>query len=203
MSLPLKLIAGLGNPGLKYAGTRHNVGFWFIDHLASNHQLLFNLDAKFYSDTARIKSAGIDCRLLKSNTFMNESGRAVLAIATFYGIEPQEMLIVHDEIDLDAGVVRLKVGGGHGGHNGIRDIMERSGNGDFIRMRIGVGHPGSKDDVVHHLLHEKPDTNDRSLIDDAIERALDVMPIVFKGELNKVMTKLNVNKKPQVTSDQN
>jgi len=191
----LKLIAGLGNPGLKYTETRHNAGFWFVDRLASNNQLLFNLNAKFFGNIARYNAGEIDCRLLKPETFMNESGRAVLAVAGYYNIEPEEMLIVHDEIDLDAGVIRLKKGGGHGGHNGIRDIMEQSGNGDFMRMRIGVGHPGNKDDVVQHLLHDKPSSDDQSLIDSAIERALEVMPLVFNGELNKAMTKLNVNNK--------
>ncbi len=193
----MKLIAGLGNPGLKYTETRHNAGFWFVNRLASNNQLLFNLNSKFFGYLARYNAGEIDCRLLKPETFMNESGRAVLAVAGYYNIEPEEMLIVHDEIDLDAGVIRLKKGGGHGGHNGIRNIMEQSGNGDFMRMRIGVGHPGNKDDVVQHLLYDKPSSDDRSLIDSAIERALEVMPLVFNGELNKAMTKLNVNNKPK------
>ncbi|MEX2353356.1 MAG: aminoacyl-tRNA hydrolase [Gammaproteobacteria bacterium] len=191
MPAALKLIVGLGNPGPEYTETRHNAGFWFADRLASQYQTGFSPEKKFHGETARLVSGETDSRLLKPAIFMNRSGQAVQAISEYYRVKPEEMLIVHDEIDLPPGVVRLKKGGGHGGHNGLRDIIEKTGNGDFLRLRLGVGHPGHKDDVVNYVLR-RPSAEEKKLMDDAITRALDIMPLVLNGELNKAMTLLNV-----------
>jgi PTH1 family peptidyl-tRNA hydrolase len=195
----IKLVVGLGNPGSDYAETRHNAGFWFIDELVSIHHAGFSPDRKFFGETARFSFEGSDVRVLRPDTFMNHSGRAVKAITDYYGLEPAEVLVAHDEIDLAAGTVRIKQGGGHGGHNGLRDIIEQTGNPDFLRLRIGVSHPGSKDDVIDYVLH-KPGKEDRKIIHDSIMRAVEIMPLVFNGELNKAMTLLNTKDQSQVTS---
>lgn len=204
MPSPLKLIVGLGNPGPKHADTRHNAGFWLIDVLAEQHRAAWTGEAKFHGDTARISAGGGECRLLKPGTYMNRSGRAVQAIGGYYAIEPGEILVVHDEIDLEPGTVRLKQGGGHGGHNGLRDIIEQTGRKDFMRLRIGVGHPGHKDDVIGYVL-KKPGAEERLAIMGGIERALEVMPLVMAGELEKAMTKLHTkdSQKSQDSSDGN
>lgn len=189
----MKLIVGLGNPGPEHTETRHNAGFWFLDGLAAIHQLGFVPEKKFHGVTARLVSGDIDCRLLKPRTFMNNSGRAVRAISDYYDIKAGEILIVHDEIDLETGTVRLKQGGGHGGHNGLRDIIEQMGNSDFLRLRIGVAHPGIKKEVINHVL-QRPGTEEKKIIDEAIKRGLDIMPLLFNGELNKAMTLLHTVK---------
>ena len=199
MPVPLKLIVGLGNPGARYASTRHNAGFWFVDRLAMQQRCDLARQARLYGYLGRLSVDGVDCRLLKPDTYMNESGRAVRAVLDYFRIQPQEALIVHDEIDLEPGVVRLKQGGGHGGHNGLRDIVQVLGNGDFPRLRIGVGHPGHKDDVIDYVL-KKAGADEQELIDDAISRALDVMPLVLSGEMEKAMTALHTNNKPPATS---
>ena len=185
-----KLLVGLGNPGQKYSETRHNAGFWFVDRLAAAQDLGFRREAKFHGETATLRFPGHDCRVLKPTTYMNESGRAVQAAMHFYGLTPAELLVVHDEIDLPPGVARLKRGGGHGGHNGLRDIVECLGEGGFLRLRLGVGHPGNADQVVDYVL-DRPRAAERALIDDAIRRALDVMPLVFDGHLQKAMKELH------------
>ena len=149
-------------------------------------------------DCARLLIEGADVRVLKPETFMNNSGRAVKAITDYYGIEPTEILVAHDEIDLDVGIVRIKKGGGHGGHNGLRDIIEQTGDKEFLRLRIGVGHPGHKDDVINYVL-ERPGKDDDKKIKGSIDRAIEIMPLLFKGELNKAMTLLNA---PNNNSDQ-
>jgi PTH1 family peptidyl-tRNA hydrolase len=190
MPVPIKVIIGLGNPGPGYSDTRHNAGFWFVDELVGHLHGEFKQDKKFHGDTTRLLKDEIDCRILKPQVFMNHSGRAVQAIVDYFDYEPGEVLIAHDEIDLPPGTVRLKKGGGHGGHNGLRDIIEITGNNDFLRLRIGVGHPGDKDEVVDYVLN-RPSREDKREIDDAIERAIDIMPMVFRGEMNKAMTLLN------------
>ena len=152
MPSPIKLIVGLGNPGAEHTETRHNVGFWFIDTLAKKYSLTFRPESKFQSEVCRISIADIDCWLCKPVTYMNVSGQAVQAIANFYKIAIDEILVAHDEIDLNAGTVRLKKDGGHGGHNGLRDIIEKINGKNFIRLRIGVSHPGSKEQVTPHVL---------------------------------------------------
>lgn len=188
----IKLIVGLGNPGPEHTKTRHNAGFWFIENLARQTSCEFSVESRFHGETTRINSAGLDCRLLKPLTFMNESGRAVQAQLDYFNINSDEMLVVHDEIDLDSGIVRLKRGGGHGGHNGLRDIINKTGAKDFLRLRIGVGHPGQRESVTPHVLG-RPGSEDQKLIDTAIENALSVMPLVLKGDIQKAMNELHAN----------
>ena len=186
----MKLITGLGNPGADYSTTRHNAGFWFVDRLAEKYQAGFTAQKKFFGDLARIRAPGIDCLLFKPATYMNNCGRAVRAVSDYYRIEPAGILVVHDEIDLDAGVIRLKQGGGHGGHKGLRDISETLGASDYLRLRIGVSHPGDKTRVLAHVLG-RPDSGDAALIDNALQNGLEVLPFLFAGELDKAMTRLH------------
>ncbi len=195
MPSSLKLIVGLGNPGSEYSETRHNAGFWFLDRLAVDFRTSFSADRKFHGDTARLVAEGIDYRLLKPQTFMNRSGRAVQAVSDYYDIRPEEILVVHDEIDLDTGVVRLKQGGGHGGHNGLRDIIEQTGSKEFLRLRIGVGHPGHSSQVHNYVL-QRPGNEERKSLDTAMADVMEVMPLVLKGELNKAMSRLHTVNKP-------
>ncbi len=181
---------GLGNPGSDYSATRHNVGFWFVDRLAGQHQSRFAPDKKLVGDLARFSAPDVDCRLFKPATYMNESGRALQAVTDYYDIHSTETLIVHDDIDLDAGMIRLKQGGGHGGHKGLRDISEKLGNADYLRLRIGVSHPGNKTKVLAHVLG-RPGEEDAELIDTAIQRGIEVLPLLFAGELDKAMTWLH------------
>ncbi len=186
----LKLIAGLGNPGPDYAATRHNAGFWFLHRLAAQFSAHFSAASKFHGEVARLQAAGLDCRLLKPTTYMNESGRALKAMADYFNIAADELLVVHDEIDLDAGLVRLKQGGGHGGHNGVCDIISRLVTPNFLRLRIGVSRPGRRADVTPHVLG-RPGADEQALIEEAMERALSVMPQLFAGEYQKAMSALN------------
>ncbi|VAX14669.1 Peptidyl-tRNA hydrolase [hydrothermal vent metagenome] len=182
------MIVGLGNPGLEYEHTRHNAGFWFLDAL--NSSTPFRKEKKFYGEIARMFLGGQDVWLLKPDTFMNNSGQAVLALAQFYKIGLEHILVVHDDLDLPPGVVRLKQGGGHGGHNGLRDIISRLGGNGFLRLRLGIGHPGDKRKVHGHVL-KKTSTDDQIEIDRAIDRALAVLPRVVEGELQKAMNELH------------
>lgn len=186
----IQLIVGLGNPGAEYSRTRHNAGFWFVERLADHFGAVFSSESRFHGETARINRDGIDCRLLKPSTFMNESGRAVQSILDYFRIESHKMLVAHDEIDLDSGIVRLKKEGGHGGHNGLRDIISCTGKKDFLRLRIGVGHPGRKDAVTPHVLG-KPGSEDQRLIDQGIDRVMTVMPKLFAGDVQKAMSELH------------
>ena len=148
------------------------------------------MENKFSGEISRITSHNIDCRLLKPQTYMNESGRSVLSVVNFYKIEPEEILVVHDEIDFEPGKVRLKEGGGHAGHNGLRDIISRIGNKNFLRLRIGVGHPGEKEKVVGSVL-SRPSKIDQTLIDTSINESLKIMPLLFDGKVNQAMTELH------------
>ncbi len=186
----LQLIAGLGNPGPDYSATRHNVGFWFVERLAEQGGGRFTAEKKLHGELARIDAPRGGCRLFKPAVFMNHSGRAVRAVADYYRIPPAAVLVVHDDIDLDAGVIRLKRGGGHGGHNGLRDISEKLGDDGYLRLRIGVGHPGHKDAVTPHVLG-RPAGTDAALIDAAMQRGLEILPLLYAGETGKAMTRLN------------
>ena len=190
LSFDIKLIVGLGNPGPKYSETRHNAGFWFVEDLASQYRSRFLPEKKFHGEVARINLEGKDIWLLKPETYMNRSGLSVVSLAAFYKIAPENILVAHDEIDLKAGTARLKSGGGHGGHNGLRDIISHLGTKDFQRLRIGVDHPGSKDLVVDYVL-KRPDSKDRQAIEDSINDALRVMPKVAAGEWEKAMHQLH------------
>jgi peptidyl-tRNA hydrolase, PTH1 family len=186
---PVQLVAGLGNPGPGYTETRHNAGFWFVETLAHRHGGGFRLENKFAGETARITLDGQEVWLLKPQTFMNRSGRSVKLLASFYKIPVEAILVVHDEIDLPPGAARLKRGGGHGGHNGLRDIIAHLGN-EFLRLRVGVGHPGHKDQVVDYVL-QRPSRDDEADILRSIDQGLDVMPEVVAGELERAMHKLH------------
>ena len=150
----IRLIVGLGNPGREYETTRHNAGYWWLDELARLQNLSFKSESKFHGLAARGQLHGHEMLLLKPQTFMNVSGRAVGALAQFYKIAPAEMLVVHDELDLPPGVARLKMGGGHGGHNGLKDIIAHLGSKDFWRLRLGIGHPGERADVAGYVLND-------------------------------------------------
>ncbi|MBI3222975.1 MAG: aminoacyl-tRNA hydrolase [Nitrosomonadales bacterium] len=186
----IRLIVGLGNPGQEYEATRHNAGFWWLDELARTHKLNFKSEAKFHGLTARGQLHGQDLFLLKPQTFMNHSGRAVAALAQFYKIAPAEMLVVHDELDLPPGVARLKTGGGHGGHNGLKDIIAHLGTRDFWRLRIGIGHPGERAEVANFVLND-PRREERELIDRAMQHAQHVADLIIAGKTEAAMLKLH------------
>lgn len=189
----IQLVAGLGNPGNKYAQTRHNAGFWFVDEVARRCGAHFQADNRHKSEVARCTLHGHDCRLQKPQAFMNCSGGPVSTLARFYQIPRNGILVVHDELDLPAGTVRLKKDGGHGGHNGLRDLIPQLGGNDFLRLRIGIGHPGHREDVTGHVL--KPATaEERRLIDQAIEAAIDVLPRLLAGEVEAAMKDLHTIK---------
>ncbi len=189
----IQLIVGLGNPGSEYEPTRHNAGFWFVDDLARRCRGDFRAEPRFHSEVTRCRIDGHECRLQKPLTFMNRSGQAVGALMRFFKIPVEQILVVHDELDLSPGTVRLKKGGGHGGHNGLRDLISHLGGKDFYRLRIGIGHPGHRDQVVDYVL-KKPSSDDRRLIEDAIYDALDVMPDVVAGEFERAMHTLHTQK---------
>lgn len=190
MSKPLKLIVGLGNPGPEHLMTRHNAGFWFIDALARELGLNFNADKKFSAETCRFQQGDTDCWLCKPQTYMNESGTAVQAMMNYYRIAADEVLVIHDEIDLDVGIARFKTGGGHGGQNGLRDIIQKIGGNGFNRLRLGIGHPGSKDKVVGYVL-SRPNREDEEHILNAIAAVIDDRDLLFKGEINRLMNSHN------------
>lgn len=189
----LRLIVGLGNPGPEYARTRHNAGFRFVDELAAKAGASFRLDSKLFGETARVDIAGQPIWLLKPATFMNLSGKSVTAALRFWKFEPEQALLVHDELDLPPGVARLKFDGGHGGQNGLRDTMKLLGHGKFHRLRIGIGHPGSKDKVTPWVLG-RANADDDILIGRAIDDAIDVLPLAMDGNFMDAMTKLHTVK---------
>ena len=186
MPTPIRLVAGLGNPGRGYARTRHNAGFWFADALAARLGATFAHEARFAADVAK---AG-DVRICKPMTFMNASGRSVAAIARFFGVAPDAILVVHDELDLSAGDAKIKLGGGHAGHNGLRDVHAQLGTPNYWRLRLGIGHPRNTEmperEVVDYVL-KPPDTADRDAIDAAIDRALGVWPDIAAGDMERAM----------------
>ena len=189
----LRLIVGLGNPGPEYARTRHNAGFRFVDELAARAGASFRLDSKLFGETAKIDIAGQPVWLLKPATFMNLSGKSVTAALRFWKFEPEQALLAHDELDLPPGVARLKFDGGHGGQNGLRDTMKLLGHGKFHRLRIGIGHPGSKDKVTPWVLG-RANADDDILIGRAIDDAIDVLPLAMDGNFMDAMTKLHTVK---------
>jgi peptidyl-tRNA hydrolase, PTH1 family len=188
----LRLIVGLGNPGTEYLRTRHNAGFWFLDSLGLRESARFGHDAKVHGATAKVAVDGHQLRLLKPSTFVNKSGIAVASALRYWKIEPEEMLVVHDELDLPAGAARLKFGGGHGGQNGLRDIFEHLGHGRFHRLRLGIGHPGDKDRVTSWVLG-RPGVDDEKAILAAVAAALDVLPLAVAGEFNEAMKRLHTS----------
>lgn len=191
--MAIKLIVGLGNPGKDYQSHRHNVGFWFCNAMASLYSGNFKKEAKFFGDCAQINVAGSSVRLLKPNTYMNRSGQSVQAIAKFYQISIEEILIVHDELDLDPGVARIKLGGGHGGHNGLRDSIKALNGNGFYRLRLGIGHPGNKSQVADFVLHA-PNKNESDHMQNAMIDALQVIEQLIKGDVEAAMKNLHTQK---------
>lgn len=190
MSAVVALIVGLGNPGPQYEETRHNAGFWFVEAVARSQGQPFRSEAKFSGDVAKVDIGGQQVWLLKPNTYMNRSGQAVAALANFYKIPLEQILVVHDELDLPPGTARLKQGGGHGGHNGLRDIIAQMGANNFMRLRVGIGHPGNSKQVADFVLH-RASAEEQRLIDDSLDRALKVVPQVVAGEFQKAMNALH------------
>lgn len=185
-----KLIAGLGNPGAEYAETRHNAGFWFVDALAREYHADLRPQKKFSAEIDQLGSGDERCWLLKPTTFMNLSGQAIASVASYYNITPAEIIVVYDEIDLPPGTVRFKFRGGAGGHNGMRDTIQHLGTQDFYRIRIGVGHPGDRDQVIRYVLG-RPSKSERELITDSIQRVLQEMPAILRGDYEPVMHHLH------------
>ncbi len=187
----IKLIVGLANPGSQYQDTRHNAGAWFVEELARSYQISLNTESKFFGLTGRGLINGRDTRLLIPTTFMNLSGKAVSAMAQFFKLEPEEILVAHDELDINPGEIRLKKGGGHGGHNGLRDIIAQLGNQkNFYRLRVGIGHPGDKNKVTGFVLG-KPSASERKHIDDAVYEAVRNIDDILSGNHDKAMQYLH------------
>ncbi|RDF10445.1 aminoacyl-tRNA hydrolase [Haemophilus paraphrohaemolyticus] len=187
----IKLIVGLANPGAKYEGTRHNAGEWLVNELARMYNTSLKEEAKYFGKVAKINTEQDEVRLLVPTTFMNLSGKAVGALANFYRIKPEEILVAHDELDLPPGVAKIKQGGGHGGHNGLKDIIASLGNNNnFYRVRIGIGHPGHRDLVAGYVLG-KPAPQDQEKIDAAVDEASRCVEVLFKEGIVKATNRLN------------
>jgi len=185
----ISLIVGLGNPGTEYAQTRHNAGFWYVERLAQRYGISLKSESRFHGLTGRGQIEGHDVRLLLPSTFMNRSGQAVVPMAKFFQVSPAQLLIAHDELDLASGVIRLKSGGGHGGHNGLRDIVPHLG-AEFHRLRIGIGHPGHRDKVTGHVLGKAP-VAEQALLDQALDEALRLSDLIMAGNIPQAMNQLN------------
>ena len=186
------LIVGLGNPGPKYTETRHNAGFWFLDALLRDAGAGLRSRSKQQAETVKATLFGRDCILAKPLSFMNSSGQAVRTVLDYYKVPVQNLLVAYDELDLPPGAVRLKKGGGHGGHNGLKDIFRHLDDTGFMRLRIGIGHPGHKDAVTRYVLGRSP-AQVRAVVTEAIDRALEVMPLVLEGRIQDAMTALHTN----------
>ncbi|ETD72271.1 peptidyl-tRNA hydrolase [Pelistega indica] len=193
---PIRLIVGLGNPGIEYEATRHNVGFWLVDQLAESYKASFNVEPGFFGLVAKFKTLEGNIYLLKPSTYMNRSGQAVRALAQFYKITTEQILVLHDELDLMPGEVKLKKGGGHAGHNGLRDIQAQLGSPDFWRIRIGVGHPrklGLSQQVADYVLHP-PRKEDMPFLEDSLMRARVSIDALLRGDKNLASRALSEHK---------
>jgi PTH1 family peptidyl-tRNA hydrolase len=193
--MAIRLIAGLGNPGRKHERDRHNAGFWFVQRLADRSRAPLRAEAKFQGVAGKVAAPSGDVWLLMPQTYMNDSGRSVAQLARFYKIETEEILVVHDELDFAPGTVKLKLGGGVAGHNGLKDIHATLGTQAFWRLRIGIGHPGDRSQVADYVLHP-PRPEESALIDEAIDRALDVAPLILADDLTGATHKLHTKPKP-------
>ncbi len=192
-SSALRFLVGLGNPGNEYANTRHNAGFWFIDDIARQLGASFKKESKFFGEVAKVRGAQGDIYLLKPTTFMNRSGQAVQAVANFYQLSLADLLVIHDELDLAPGVVKLKKGGGTGGHNGLKDIQSKMGGPDYWRLRIGIGHPRTlnlNQDVADFVLHPAR-REEQQAIDANRSKVLEILPSLFAGDLEGAMRALH------------
>ena len=191
--MAIKLIVGLGNPGQDYQAHRHNVGFWFCDALAQLTNSHFKKETKFLGEVTKANLSGQNIWLLKPTTFMNRSGGSIQSLANFYKIKPEQILVVHDELDLNPGVARLKFSGGHGGHNGLRDTIKALNSQDFFRLRIGIGHPGDKSKVANFVLHA-PNKSEADLIQQALIDALHVVEDIVTGKTEAAMKTLHTQR---------
>ena len=194
----IKLFVGLGNPGTEYQATRHNAGFWWLDAVARQLKVALSYDKAFQAQVGRTSVDGNTLWLQKPQTFMNLSGHAVSALARFYKIAPEEILVAHDELDVQPGLMKLKFGGSHAGHNGLRDIHEHLGSPDYWRLRLGIGHPGVKSEVIHWVL-KKPLTEQLHAIEDCIARTLPALPVLIAGDMPKAMMALHTKPVPPAT----
>ena len=195
MTAQLRLVVGLGNPGAEYSETRHNAGFWFCERLARELGVSFSRESRYHGLVAKARIDGADLWLLMPQTFMNRSGQSVQALTHFYRIAPAEMLVVHDELDIPPGLLRLKFGGGLGGHNGLKDITGHLGTQDYWRLRIGIGHPGDRNEVVNYVL-KPPRKEESGEIDAAIDRALLAWPLLARSDFNAATQRINAKPKP-------
>ena len=189
----ISLIVGLGNPGTEYAQTRHNAGFWYVERLAQRYGISLKSESRFHGLTGRGQIEGHDVRLLLPSTFMNRSGQAVVPMAKFFQFSPAQLLIAHDELDLASGVIRLKSGGGHGGHNGLKDIAAALGTPDFWRLRLGIGHPGDRNEVVNFVL-KAASKDEQTAINQCIDDSLQVATQLLNGDFEGAMLKLHTKK---------
>ena len=192
----IKLFVGLGNPGPDYEATRHNAGFWWVEALSQELKATLAFDKSYYGQVARTTVHGQTIWLLTPQTFMNLSGKSVAALARFFKIKPEEILVVHDELDIVPGQVKLKFGGSHAGHNGLRDIHAQLGTADYWRLRLGVGHPGVKEEVINWVL-KKPSQEHRTAIDDCIARSLKALPALLAGEMEKATMLIHTSTPPR------
>ena len=192
----IKLLVGLGNPGNEYEDTRHNAGFWWIDAVARELKVSLVPERSYHGLVARTTVKGQTVWLLEPQTFMNLSGKSVAALARFFKIQPQEILVAHDELDISPGEAKLKLGGSHAGHNGLRDIHAQLGTADYWRLRLGVGHPGDKAEVVNWVL-KKPMLEHRKAIDESIHRSVQALPLLLAGEMTKAMALIHTSKPPR------
>lgn len=186
----IRLIVGLGNPGTQYAKTRHNVGAWLVNELASHNNIILKQNKKLFGRTEKVLISSIPIHLFIPDTYMNESGKAVLAVSQYYKLSPSQILIAHDELDFPTGTCKLKSGGGHGGHNGLRDIKARLGRQDFHRLRIGISHPGNKNKVTQHVLNS-PTKDEEIEIHQSINSGLSVLDLLALGQFEQAFLKLH------------
>ena len=198
----IKLLVGLGNPGEKYANTRHNAGFWWVDQLVAGTSSRLALEAKFHGVAGKLNCAslnpngldlGAETWLLKPTTFMNASGKAVAAVANYYKILPEQIMVIHDELDLAPGNVKLKKGGGHGGHNGLKDIAAALGTKEFWRLRLGIGHPGDRNEVINYVLKAAL-KDEQTLINSCIDDSINIVPQLLNADFESAMLKLHTKK---------
>ena len=192
----IKLFVGLGNPGTEYEATRHNAGFWWLDALAAELKVALVSDRSYFGHVARTVVHGQAVWLLKPQTFMNLSGKSVAALARFFKIQPEEILVAHDELDVVPGQAKLKFGGSHAGHNGLRDIHAQLGSGEYWRLRLGIGHPGVKSEVIHWVL-QKPSAEQRTAMQECMERTLKAVPAMLAGEMEKATLIAHTSKPPR------
>jgi PTH1 family peptidyl-tRNA hydrolase len=187
---PIALIVGLGNPGSRYDATRHNAGFWFLDALKARDHVMLKDERRFFGQVGLWSDSTHSCRLLRPSTYMNRSGVAVRALTRFFRVPVPQVLVVHDDLDLPPGTARIKRGGGDGGHNGLRDIVVCLGDNGFLRLRLGIGHPGHRDQVIDYVL-SRPSSEEKSAIVEAIHAALEVLPLLLAGDAERAMHRLH------------